>query len=119
MPKQPYRKMTGSSGNTGKQGQLRTSGRKITTTPGAIGTGGGIYDRHPSPGLANYPASVGPGDIHMKFAETGIGDANKQVNDIRQPKGVSRKGKAPLPTSSNMMKKKNPYRSIGKTKQMY
>lgn len=104
-------------GNTSKQGQLRTSGRTITRTPGAMGERG-IYDRHPSPGLANYPASVGPNDIHTKFAETGIGDANKQVNDLRQAKGVSRKGKAPLATTSNMNKKKNQYRTVGKTKQM-
>lgn len=116
MPKEQYRRKSGSSGNTVKQGQLRTSGRLITKTPGAMGSTG-IYDRHPSPGLGSYPASVGPGDIHTKFAETGIGDANKQVNQLKQAKGVSRKGKAPLVTSSNMMKKKNPYRSQGKTKQ--
>lgn len=117
MPKNQYRKLTGSSANTSKQGQLRTSGRVITKTPAAKGETG-IYDHHPSPGLAAYPASVGPGDISTKFAETGIGDANTQVNQLRQSKGVSRKGKASPITSSNMMKKKNPYRTVGKTKQV-
>jgi hypothetical protein len=116
MPKELYRKKSGSSGMTEKQGQLRTSGRKITSTPGAMGSTG-IYDHHPSPGLAAYPASVGPNDIHTKFAETGVGDANTQVNQLRQSKGVSRKGKASPISSSNMMKKKNPYRTQGKTKQ--
>lgn len=104
------------TGNTSKQGQLRTYGRTITKTPGAMGSTG-VYDHHPSPGLAAYPASVGPNDIHTKFAETGIGDANTQTNQLRQSKGVSRKGKASPVTSSNMMKKKNPYRTYGKTKQ--
>lgn len=117
MPKNTYKKLTGSAGNTSKQGQLRTSGRIIARTPNAKGETG-IYDHHPSPGLASYPASVGPGDISTKFAETGIGDANSQTNQLRQAKGVSRRGKASPIASSNMMKKKNPYRSVGKTKQM-
>lgn len=116
MPKNQYREMTGSSGKTSQQGQLRTMGRVITRTPAAKGATG-IYDHHPSPGLADYPASVGPGDISTKFAETGIGDANTQTNQLRQSKGVSRKGKASPISSSNMNKKKNPYRTYGKTKQ--
>lgn len=104
-------------GNTSKQGQVRTMGRTITRTPAAKGETG-IYDHHPSPGLAGYPASVGPNDISTKFAETGIGDANSQTNQLRQSKGVSRRGKASPVSSSNMSKKKNTYRNQGKTKQM-
>ncbi len=74
----------------------------------------GIYNRHPSPGLGSYPASKGAGDIDEKFAETGVGDANSQQNQLRQAKGVRREGKAPLVTSSNMDKRKNPYRSPNK-----
>lgn len=115
MATKTYAELTGSANNTSKQGQLRTSGRKVMT----IGEKGinGIYNRHPSPGLGSYPASVGPKDLDVKFAETGVGDANNQTNQMRQSKGVSRKGKASSVSSSNMTKKKNQYRSQGKTKQ--
>jgi hypothetical protein len=111
----PYTNKTGSANVKTKQGQLRTSGRKITSTPAARGALG-IYNHHPSPGLAAYPATKGGADIDEKFAETGVGDANTQVNQLRQNKGVSRTGKAPVISSSNMMKKKNPYRKDGMTK---
>lgn len=102
--------------NTSKQGQLRTMGRM---TKPIMKTGEkGIFNRHPSPGLGSYPASVGPNDISVKFGETGVGDANSQTNQMRQSKGVSRKGKALPIGSSNMMKKKNNYRKVGSTKQM-
>lgn len=78
----------------------------------------GVYDHNPSPGLASYPASIGPGDISTKFAETGVGDANSQKNQLRMAQGVKREGTAPLISSSNMNKKKNPYRRTSKPTSM-
>lgn len=102
-------------GSTKTSGQLRTQG-SVSVGPNAKGPIG-IYDHHPSPGLADYKADVGPNDISVKFAETGIGDANTQVNQLRQSKGVNKTGKAPLVKTSNMNKKKNRYSQVGPTKQ--
>jgi hypothetical protein len=92
-----------------------SSNYKPIMSPEGKGRGvSGIYNRHPSPGLGSYPASKGNGDIDEKFAETGVGDANSQQNQLRQVEGVRREGKAPLVTTSNMNKSKNPYRSSTK-----
>lgn len=98
-----------------KQGQLRTSGR-VSKVPN-IKSAPGVFNRNPSPGLSEYPATVGGADIDVKFAETGVGDASMQINQMRQPKGVNRRGLPKVPTSSNMNRKKNKYSSPGKTKQ--
>lgn len=97
---------------TRNAGYEKNSGKKVTTTPAARGDSG-VYNQHPSPHLGKYPASKGPGDIDEKFAETGIGDANSQTNQLRQARGVRREGKAPLATTSNAMTSKNNVRNSG------
>jgi hypothetical protein len=100
-----------------RRGQLRTAaipirkdGVSLTETPA-------IYDRNPSPGLQDYPSDAGKGDIPVKFAETGIGNAGMQVNKMRQAKGVMREGLPKIPTTSTVNKKSNNTRKVGKPKQ--
>lgn len=102
-------------GNNGKQGQWRTSGRKIQ--PVSDTPANGVINQAASPILSQYPKSKGPGDINERFAETGIGDANSQQNQLRQSQGVNRRGKAPLVSGNSVLKGKNQIRKQGMTKQ--
>lgn len=102
-------------GSTKQVGQTRTQG-DVSSTPSAKGSSG-IYNRSASPGLSNYPADVGPNDINVKFAETGVGDASMQVNQMRQQSRSMKRGLPKVATTSNMNTKKNRYAKAGPTKQ--
>ena len=95
--------------------KTRTMHGKEGKTP--IKVASGVYNKNPSPGLASYPADVGAGDIDVKFAETGVGDASYQKNAMRRQDPKTDLGIPKVPTSSNMNKSKNKVHGIGPTKQ--
>jgi hypothetical protein len=77
----------------------------------------GIYNRNPSPGLSDYPADVGPNDIDVKFAETGVGDASMQTNKMRMQDTSRGRAIPQVATTSNMKKGPNKTRKFGTTTQ--
>jgi hypothetical protein len=103
------------SGITTKQGQLRTSGRKVQ--PIRDVPSNGVINHNPSQILGQYGKSKGPNDINERFADTGIGDADSQKNQLRQSQGVNRRGVAPAFSGSSAKTTKNTLRKQGMTRQ--
>ena len=92
---------------------MRTSGREphdITEMPVS-----GIMNRSASPPLASYPKSKGPGDINERFAESGVGDASSQTNQLRKSDGVDTS--RPSSAGQSYIKNKNQVRKSGSTEQ--
>ena len=102
-------------GGLGKQGQLRTSGRKINNQS-AMGDSG-VYGTNPAPNLAPYKRSEGRDTIPLKFQETVGGDlpsTKRQTNKMRNV-GAQRGQASPAKVSTTKAIK-NKYRTVKGTK---
>jgi hypothetical protein len=100
------------SGTLGKQGQLRTNGRKINNLDKKGTTG--VYGANPTPNLAPYKRSEDASTIPVKMAETQgtVDGAMRQTNKMR---GIgATRGIAPLAKTSTTKTSENRYRTVNK-----
>jgi hypothetical protein len=98
------------SGSLGKQGQLRTNGRKISNLSKKGTTG--VYGAHPAPNLSQYKRSEDTSTIPVKMAETQgtVDGAMRQTNKMR---GIgAARGIAPLAKTSTTKTTPNRYRTV-------
>lgn len=84
-------------------------GEKLTKNSGT-----GVKGENQSPAFSAYKQSMGPDTIPTKFAETGIGSAMRQTNQMRTANSNPR-GTAKEATTSTVKKGPNKIRSARST----